>query len=300
MTEFLKFDRHCKLFTQHLIRFCIVVGMLVTGISVVAENTDPQSGSYALSPFPELEEIVSLTLEPGWREGHEQERIHYAGLHFRLAKGWYTYWRSPGMYGIPLQVDWTGSRNVATVRVLWPEPSLIELSGYEIVGYRNRVILPLVLHPARGDEPVHIVAQVVFGVCREVCIPVTYDLVEQLTPANSKPDARIVAAIRNRPILHRIPKVGFSYECELKVENGRIRVTSRIDAKGIGEDSLPYAVFEYEHPNVRFETTKVARNADGTLQAVAEASAESVSAINKSELLLTLVSRNGTQQIQGC
>src|SRR5947209_20249497 len=35
------------------------------------------------------------------------------GLEFRLAPGWDIYWRSPGDAGLPPQIDWTGSRNLA-------------------------------------------------------------------------------------------------------------------------------------------------------------------------------------------
>src|SRR5690554_212623 len=45
-----------------------------------------------------------------------------AGLHFQMAPGWKTYWRSPGDAGYPMDLDWSGSRNVASVEVDWPAP----------------------------------------------------------------------------------------------------------------------------------------------------------------------------------
>src|ERR1700730_11258404 len=44
------------------------------------------------------------------------------GLEFHLAPGWDIYWRAPGDAGLPPQLDWKGSRNLAAPGRAWPPP----------------------------------------------------------------------------------------------------------------------------------------------------------------------------------
>ena len=44
------------------------------------------------------------------------------GIEISLEPGWYTYWRTPGDAGVPPVFDFGGSRNVASVEVLYPAP----------------------------------------------------------------------------------------------------------------------------------------------------------------------------------
>src|ERR1700737_4245767 len=44
------------------------------------------------------------------------------GLEFHLAPGWDIYWRAPGDAGLPPQIDWKGSRNLAAAEIAWPAP----------------------------------------------------------------------------------------------------------------------------------------------------------------------------------
>ena len=69
--------------------------------------------------------LAEAEIAPGWREGN----THVAGLTIRLAPGWKTYWRAPGDAGIPPGFNWSGSSNVAGVRVQFPVPSVFTQSG---------------------------------------------------------------------------------------------------------------------------------------------------------------------------
>ena len=88
----------------------------------------------ALSQMPD--NLARAEISPGWREGYS----HVAGLTIRLAPGWKTYWRAPGDAGIPPSFNWSGSKNVADVRVQFPVPEV----------FSQRIILPQV-----GDRVVN-------------------------------------------------------------------------------------------------------------------------------------------------
>src|SRR5262245_14318779 len=73
------------------------------------------------------------------------ERELSAGIEFELQPGWKTYWRTPGDAGFPVTVDWSGSTNVATVEISWPAPHRFTLFGLETFGYREAVLLTVML-----------------------------------------------------------------------------------------------------------------------------------------------------------
>jgi len=99
-----------------------------------------------------------------------------AGLDMVLGEGWKTYWRSPGEVGIPPQIDWSGSENIADVDILWPAPERFTAFGIENFGYHDEVVLPLQIQLERPGEPVDLVAEVTMLMCSEVCIPQDFEL----------------------------------------------------------------------------------------------------------------------------
>jgi suppressor for copper-sensitivity B len=106
------------------------------------------------------------------------------GLQIQLKEGWKTYWRSPGDSGIPPRFNWQGSQNVGQVKVHWPVPQGFSSFGFMTWGYGTEVIFPLVITRKAPSKPV--VAQLSFeyGVCEEICIPLSQTFRLEL-PANN-------------------------------------------------------------------------------------------------------------------
>jgi DsbC/DsbD-like thiol-disulfide interchange protein len=95
-----------------------------------------------------------------------------AGVDIELADGWKTYWRMPGDAGVPPQFDWSQSKNVKAIEMLWPAPARFIDAGGETVGYKDRVVFPLRITPQRPGDPVELRLEMFFGVCKDICIPV--------------------------------------------------------------------------------------------------------------------------------
>lgn len=93
------------------------------------------------------------------------------GLQFKLSPGWKIYWRSPGDAGLPPQLDWQGSRNLAAATIRWPAPERFELFGFETFGYGDEVVLPLEARPARRGEAASLHLALDYLVCEKICIP---------------------------------------------------------------------------------------------------------------------------------
>jgi DsbC/DsbD-like thiol-disulfide interchange protein len=98
-------------------------------------------------------------------------KVYIGGLAIELDEGWKTYWRLPGDAGIPPQFDWSKSKNLKSVEVLWPAPHRFNDKGGETIGYKDRVVFPLRIVPENPDQPVELNLSLFFGVCQDICIP---------------------------------------------------------------------------------------------------------------------------------
>lgn len=121
-----------------------------------------------------------------------------AGLAFRVAPGWYTYWRAPGDAGIPPLLDWSGSTNVARVEIAWPAPRLHLTAGLRSNVYDRDVVLPLAVVVERPGEPVRLRAHLRYAGCSDICVPYEANLALDLPagPAAAAPDAAVIARAR--------------------------------------------------------------------------------------------------------
>ncbi|MEM7490147.1 MAG: protein-disulfide reductase DsbD domain-containing protein, partial [Pseudomonadota bacterium] len=99
-----------------------------------------------------------------------------AGLRLQLDEGWKTYWRAPGEVGLPPQIDWSGSENVADVTLAYPAPTRFEAFEIQNFGYGEEVVFPLTVTLADGAAPARLDLTADILVCADVCIPETLAL----------------------------------------------------------------------------------------------------------------------------
>ena len=69
------------------------------------------SGSSAYSQSPIIG-LKSVDIIRGWRQSND---VHIAAINISMEKGWKTYWRVPGVGGIPPLFDWNKSKNIKEV-----------------------------------------------------------------------------------------------------------------------------------------------------------------------------------------
>ena len=114
--------------------------------------------------------------------------------------GWKTYWRQPGDAGVPPDFDWTGSRNVASVEVVWPEPELFDSFGALTIGYKHAMTLPLRVVPERPQEPMELALRMNYGVCSDICVPEQARLSLSIAPDDRDGAQEIAAAMARRAL----------------------------------------------------------------------------------------------------
>lgn len=94
-----------------------------------------------------------------------------AGVEIKMQPGWKTYWRYPGDSGVPPHFDFSGSENLKTATVLYPAPHLFTDETGQTLGYKERVIFPVVVSPQQAGKPVRLRLKIDYAVCEKLCVP---------------------------------------------------------------------------------------------------------------------------------
>jgi DsbC/DsbD-like thiol-disulfide interchange protein len=150
-------------------------------------------------------EVRAQDASPWKKDGHSAVRllagsrsgaVLLGGIAFQLEPGWKTYWRTPGDSGVPPRFDFSKSKNVEAVTVLWPAPTKFDDgAGGHSLGYHDQVVLPLRIVAKNADKPVTLRAAVNYAVCAKLCIPVEADAELPFTSVASTEDSTLFAAL---------------------------------------------------------------------------------------------------------
>ena len=128
-----------------------------------------------------------------------QGRIH-AAIAIAMQPGSHTYWKDPGDAGVPPVFAFNGSKNVAASEVLFPVPTRIEEEGLEAFGYKDEVVFPVLVTPAKAAAPAALHVEIAYAVCNRICIPATARADLPLPPTGAaRDDARVALAFASVP-----------------------------------------------------------------------------------------------------
>jgi DsbC/DsbD-like thiol-disulfide interchange protein len=168
---------------------------------------------------------------------------YFAGVEIVLAEGWKTYWRTPGDAGVPPAFDWTGSGNVASIRVLYPAPKRMAEAGGEVLAYKGSVLFPIEVKPQQPGKPVTLELVLELGICREICIPATARFELAIEPGRAgPPPPQIAAALAQVPRPQADRRPGDPTLKRVAVERGgavpRLVIEAVFGAGGKGADAF--------------------------------------------------------------
>ncbi|MFT6675472.1 MAG: DsbC/DsbD-like thiol-disulfide interchange protein [Sulfitobacter sp.] len=231
----------------------------------------------------------------GWQQ---RDGSRVAAIRLTLHEGWKTYWRTPGDAGIPPEFDWSKSDNLKAVKIIWPRPKVFSQSGMRSIGYSHEVVLPLAIAPRTTDKPVTLRAKLDIGVCSDICVPQELTLTAVLDSSSQKPTAVIAAALAARPYSGKDAGVT-SAKCGLRPGADGLQITAKLALPDTGGQEV--VVIETPNPDLWMSETKASRS--GTLL-TATARLASVSggavAVNRSDLVITVLGKNHAVEIKGC
>jgi DsbC/DsbD-like thiol-disulfide interchange protein len=220
-----------------------------------------------------------------------------AAVNLDLAPGWKTYWRSPGDAGIPPSFDWSGSQNVASVRIHWPAPSVFHTNGMQSIGYHDRLLLPVEVQPIDPALPVVLKLRLDLGVCDEICLPASVALRSDLV-APGAPDAGINAALAARAATAGEAGVT-SVACTVEPISDGLRLTARVQLPDPGAAEV--VAVETADPAI-WVAEAAAQRSGGELIAVTELVPPNGApfALDRSGLTLTILADGRAVEVRGC
>lgn len=239
--------------------------------------------------------VADLDLLGGWRT---ESGSHIAALRIRLRPGWKTYWRAPGEGGIPPRFDWTGSRNISTVRFHWPVPQVFSINGIQNIGYLEELILPIEITPKRQGQPIHIRSEVEIGVCETVCIPMRFSIRADLTVEGEHFASAIRQALRQRPMSAQQAGVRRVHCDAIPISDG-LTLTASINIPPLGGREV--VVFELSDQTIWISPADVSRR-EGQLTASADLvpSAGQPFVLDRSDVRITVIGNGTATEINGC
>jgi DsbC/DsbD-like thiol-disulfide interchange protein len=261
-----------------LCRLALLAGLAATGSALATTQDD----------------VLSAALLSGWQSA---DGAHMAAVDLMLAPGWKTYWRSPGDAGIPPSFDWTGSKNVAAVRIHWPAPSVFQSNGMQTIGYHDRLLLPIEVQPIDPAQPVVLSLRMDLGVCDDICLPASVALRSDLV-APGAPDAGIKAALADRAVPAK--EAGITgVACLVEPISDGLRLTARMQFPDPGTSEV--VAIETADPAV-WVAEPVAKRMAGELVAVTELVPPDGApfALDRSGVTLTILNADGAIEVRGC
>jgi DsbC/DsbD-like thiol-disulfide interchange protein len=242
-----------------------------------------------------LSDIAQVTILPGWRT---EQGTQMAAIRVALAKGWKTYWRSPGDTGIPPRFDWSDSSNLAAVKFYWPRPRVFYTDGFRSIGYKGVTIIPIELTPSTtADSTIKLRAQMELGVCEDVCIPMTVTLDANLT-ASGQVDATINASLAKLPRTAEQAGVK-SAVCTLEPIADGLRLSARINLPKQGKDEV--AIIELQDQTIWVASAKTSRRGrylSATTELVPPSGAPFP--LDRTGVRITVLAGDNAVDIQGC
>ncbi len=251
-------------------------------------------GASAINALDALDDIIRLDVLDG---GLNSDAVHTAAIQLTLADGWKTYWRVPGDAGIPPELSFDSSINVASVETIWPKPNVFDQNGFTSIGYEEELILPILVTPIRPEGRVRLKGVMDVGICREICIPATLKFDQKLDPY-AKPRAIINAAFDER--LRALPDSNrHGVGCSLSSDADTHKLNVSLHLPSLGDNEI--VVIESLNPNIFISQVNTRRSGD-KLAATAQLTHRKAASfiLDRSALRITVIGDDDGLEIVGC
>lgn len=142
-------------------------------------------------PAQAAENRVGLSVDLVSEVSHIQPGTpFYVGVFIRHDPGFHTYWRQPGIVGVPTSIKWDLPRGWKGGELEYPEPESVLMFTIKAQGYERDVLLQALITPPKKLQPgstVTLSGKAVWMCCAQSCHPGFKDLSLSLPVAGSPP-----------------------------------------------------------------------------------------------------------------
>lgn len=145
---------------------------------------------------------LQLVADTGTVEPSKPIRV---GVLFQHRSGFHTYYRAPGIVGMPTQIEWQLPEGFVAGELQWPVPEVTKMFDYLAYGYESDTLLfATITPPAEVPADLTIRAKVLFMACADTCHPGAESLVLSFPNSSAQP-ARFDAAAGRVPPAATLP-----------------------------------------------------------------------------------------------
>ena len=251
-------------------------------------------GSSVFSQSPIIG-LKSVDIIRGWRQSDD---IHIAAINIKLEDGWKTYWRVPGIGGIAPILNWEKSKNIKNISQIWPTPNIYNEYGLQTIGYKNELLLPLQIQPIDKKQPIHLSITIDFGICSDVCVPIQTSVEERLPERTSIGKKNILDTLE-KAILSGNKSPFKIVKCNIVPIKDGFEVNAFFEGlASFDKDTL--GVVEYPVKQNGWINQKASLISSNQLSVHAIVYNKSIHFIDRSDLTLTIFTKNKAFEFNGC
>ena len=251
-------------------------------------------GSSVFSQSPIIG-LKSVDIIRGWRQSDD---IHIAAINIKLEDGWKTYWRVPGIGGIAPILNWEKSKNIKNISQIWPTPNIYNEYGLQTIGYKNELLLPLQIQPIDKKQPIHLSITIDFGICSDVCVPIQTSVEERLPERTSIGKKNILDTLE-KAILSGNKSPFKIVKCNIVPIKDGFEVNAFFEGlTSFDKDTL--GVVEYPVKQNGWINQKASLVSSNQLNVHATVYNKSIHFIDRSDLTLTIFTKNKAFEFDGC
>ena len=251
-------------------------------------------GSSVFSQSPIIG-LKSVDIIRGWRQSDD---IHIAAINIKLEDGWKTYWRVPGIGGIAPILNWEKSKNIKNISQIWPTPNIYNEYGLQTIGYKDELLLPLQIQPIDKKQPIHLSITIDFGICSDVCVPIQTAVEERLPERTSIGKKKILDTLE-KAILSGKKSPFKIVKCNIIPIKDGFEVNAFFEGlTSFDKDTL--GVVEYPVKQNGWINQKASLVSGNQLNVHATVYNKSIHFIDRSDLTLTIFTKNKAFEFNGC
>ena len=251
-------------------------------------------GSSVFSQSPIIG-LKSVDIIRGWRQSDD---IHIAAINIKLEDGWKTYWRVPGIGGIAPILNWEKSKNIKNISQIWPTPNIYNEYGLQTIGYKDELLLPLQIQPIDKKQPIHLSITIDFGICSDVCVPIQTSVEERLPERTSIGKKNILDTLE-KAILSGNKSPFKIVKCNIVPIKDGFEVNAFLEGlTSFDKDTL--GVVEYPVKQNGWINQKASLVSGNQLNVHATVYNKSIHFIDRSDLTLTIFTKNKAFEFDGC
>jgi len=209
----------------------------------------------------------------------EAGKPFYVGVHLQMPKGYHTYWRGPGIVGIPTGIDWKLPKGFKAGEIEWPVPQRVDMASINAHGYRREVLLMIEITPpdrlAEGSEII-IEGEATWMCCAKTCHPGYQTLSLTLPIDQPKPDPKWAPAFAKSRT--ELPDAEVDddgtvlWKASVSAQDAErltLQITPAAEASGLDIQALGDVYFFSADDQIQSdEPQKVIRNEDGSLELI--------------------------------